>query len=85
MLSIAPQQKGCVSLRPLFLSPVSALCSCHLSCCCSKIPGDSGKQLVESVGLPHALQVQSIMMEKTGQQGCEAAAYVITHSEEAER
>jgi hypothetical protein len=38
---------------------------------------------MERVVLPHAVQVQSIMVEKTWQQEHEAAAYTIIHSEDA--
>lgn len=62
-----------------------ALCFGHLCCCCHQIPGDPGKQFLGRVVLPLIVQVQSIMVEKTWQQECEAAAYVIVHSEETER
>lgn len=62
-----------------------ALCSCDLSCCCNRIPGKSGKQCVERVVVPHAVQVQSIMVEWTRQLECEVAAYIVVHSEEADR
>lgn len=40
---------------------------------------------MERVVLPHAVPVQSMMVEKTWQLEHEAATYTIAHSEEAER